>query len=96
MSGFRPGDRIVMIDGVETRLRLTLSALAEIAALTNTGTPAALAHRLRQAGRETGSGVWQPILKAIATPRPAGDISPSDMGRILPDLTAVIVEGLGG
>ena len=95
MSSYRPGDRSVTINGVPTRLRLTVAALAEIAEMTHSSTPAALANRLRQAGRETGSGVWQGILRALATPRPEGEISEAEMARLLPDIAAVITEGLG-
>ncbi|WP_427449918.1 hypothetical protein [Litorimonas sp. WD9-15] len=95
MSGFRPGDRIVMIDGVETRLRLTVSALAEIANVTGSDSPAALANRLRQAGRGGDMGVWQGLVSALATPRPAAEIPEDELAKFLPDIAAVIAEGLG-
>lgn len=96
MSGFRPGDRTVVIDGQVTRLRLSVSALAEIADITKTDSPTALANRLRQAGRGGDMGVWQGLVRALATPRPAAEIPEETLAKILPDIAAVIAEGLGG
>ena len=90
MSGFRLGDGQVVIAGVETRLRLTLSGLAEITSARGTDTPSALAARLREAT----DADWNIVLMAMAQPRPKTGLTQADLGQILPVLSAVIADGL--
>jgi len=94
MMGYRIGDKTVLIKGVPTRLRLSVSALAEITQLTQSDSPAALAQQLRRAGKEADIELWGLILNALATPRPKGTIEASELTKILPDIAAVISEGL--
>ena len=91
MSGFRPGDRYVEINGVQTRLRLSLSALAEMASELNASSPEGLALRIRSASLSD----WNRILRAVATPRPEISLAENDLEGLLPILTSVISEGLG-
>lgn len=90
MSEFRPGDRYVVIDGMRRRLRLNISALAEIADVLQAQTPPELARNLRRAGPPE----WNLILNAMATPRPEIDLSEERLAQIVPILSAVISEGL--
>ena len=89
MSEFRPGDRYVVIDGMRRRLRLNISALAEIVDVLQAQTPSELARNLRQAGPPE----WNQILKAMSTPRPETQLSEERLAEVLPILTAVISEG---
>ena len=90
MSEFRPGDRYVVIDGMRRRLRLSISALAEIAHVLQAETPSELAGNLRRAGPPE----WNLILNAMATPRPEIDLSEERLAQIVPILSAVISESL--
>ena len=90
MSEFRIGDRRVVIAGVSTRLRLSLSALAEIASGLEAGSPAELAARLRRADDDD----WTLILQAMATLRPTQDLSKTELLALVPTLSAVMSEGL--
>ena len=90
MSGFRRGDRHVEIAGVSTRLRFTVSSLAEMASGLEAQSPAELATRLRRAATEE----WNIILRAMATPRPSENLSDAELSGILPILSAVISAGL--
>ena len=94
MSGYRPGfrlgDRYVEIAGVRTCLRLSVSALAEMASTLEAQSPSELAARLRHATSKD----WNIILRAVATPRPREDLSDSEISELLPILSAVISAGL--
>ena len=90
MSGYRLGDRHVEIAGVSTRLRLSVSALAEMANELGAESPADLAARLRRAT----TADWSIILRAMATPRPKEDLIKSEFSEIVPILGAVMSEGL--
>ena len=90
MIGFRIGDRDVIIDGVETRLRLTVSALAEIAVGLEAQSPKALANRLRK----MSVADWNVVVKALAKPVPKTDLSKTKLTEIMPALSAVIADGL--
>ncbi|GGX56130.1 hypothetical protein GCM10011309_01070 [Litorimonas cladophorae] len=90
MNAYRLGDRQVIIAGVETRLRLTLSGLAEITSALGTDTPSVLAARLREAT----DADWNIVLRAMAQPRPKTGLTQADLGEILPALSAVIADGL--
>jgi hypothetical protein len=90
MSAFRLGDRQGVIAGVETRLRLTLSGLAEITSALGTDSPSALAARLRDAT----DADWNIVLRAMAQPRPKTVLTQADLGQVLPALSAVIADGL--
>ena len=90
MSEFRIGDRRVVIAGVPTHLRLSLSALAEMASGLEAGSPAELAARLRRAA----AADWTLILQAMATPRPTEDLSKTELLALVPTLSAVMSEGL--
>lgn len=89
MSGFRIGDRQCEIGGVSTRLRLSISALAEIADGLNAASAKDLAARLRRAN----AADWMIILRAVATPSPAKNISESDLLKLVPILSSLISEG---
>jgi len=86
---FRQGDRYVDIGGVGTRLRFSLSALAEMAELMRAESPSDLARGLRKAG----VAEWNLILQALATPRPETPVGVDELAEILPTLSAVIAEG---
>jgi hypothetical protein len=89
MSEFRAGDRHILIAGGRTRLRFTVSALAEIANFMQADSPAGLARKLRGAG----AGEWNLILQALAEPRPQNPLNEDEMAKILPSLSAVIASG---
>ena len=89
MSEYRAGDRIINIGGVRTRLRFSLSALAEMAELMRAESPSDLARGLRRAG----VAEWNLILKTLATPRPNKPLRQDSFAEILPTLSAVIAEG---
>lgn len=90
MSGFRIGDRTVEISGVSHRLRLSISALAEIAAAFDAESPKDLAVRLRRATVAD----WNLILRSVATPRPLKALGRDELLETIPELSALISEGL--
>ena len=90
MSGFRPGDRTVEIAGVCHRLRLTVSALAEMANVFEAESPKALAARLRRA---TVSD-WNEVLRIVVMPPPAKALERNELLPLLPELSALISDGL--
>ena len=90
MSSYRMGDRRVEVAGQSYRLRLTVSALAEIAFVFEAQSPKALAGVLRTASLAD----WNRVLRCVATPKPAS-LTREDMMQILPDISALIAEGLG-
>jgi hypothetical protein len=90
MSEYRLGDRHLVIAGVETRLRFTVLALAEITSTLKTDTPSALALRLRRAS----DADWNVVVRALATPRVLDALSRTELEKILPDLSSLISEGL--
>ena len=89
MSGYRIGDRDVEIAGQSYRLRLTVSALAEIASVFEADSPKALAGVLRTASLAD----WNRVLRCVATPKPA-PLDRDNMVQIMPDISALITEGL--
>ena len=94
MSGFRAGDRTVEILGERRHLRLSLSALAEIASELEAESPQALAARLRRASPAD----WHIILRALSAPPPdrdllAGELSDGELAGLMPVISAVISEG---
>ena len=89
MSGYRLGDRHVEIAGQSHRLRLTVSALAEMASVFDAQSPKALADGLRHASLAD----WNRVLRCIAVPTPLG-LGREALVQIMPDLSALIAEGL--
>ena len=89
MSDFRIGDRRVEIAGRQHRLRLSVSGLAEMAAVFEADNPKALAARLRKATVED----WNRVLRIVATPRPMM-LGRDEMLAVMPDLSALISDGL--
>ena len=90
MSAFRPGDRTVEIAGVCHRLRLSVSALAEMATAFEAESPKALAARLRTATVAD----WNTVLRIVATPRPTTALERDELLAVMPDLSALISDGL--
>jgi len=90
MSRFRIGDRHVDIAGERIRLRLSISALAEIASGMEAESPRDLATRLRNATLAD----WNLILCSMATPRPDANLSKSELLELVPILGAVMSEGV--
>jgi len=90
MSGFRAGDKIVEIRGREHRLRMSVSALAELAAVFEADSPKALATRLRRATLTD----WNRILRAMAMPGLGQNLGRSEIEPLLPILSNLIREGL--
>jgi hypothetical protein len=89
MTDFRPGDRTVTIKGEAYTLRLSVSAFAAMADAFKTEGPKDLAKRLRRANVAD----WNRILQLMTTPLPP-DLDHNEMAKILPDISAVIHEGL--
>ena len=89
MTDYRPGDRTVFIEGEPFRLRLTVSAFAEMASVFDALGPKDFAARLRCANVAD----WNRILQLIATPLPP-DLSRDEMVKILPEMSTVIRDGL--
>lgn len=90
MSGFRKGDKIVEAGGRQYRLRLSVSALAQIANTFDAESPRALADRLRRATLAD----WNLILRCVAVPPFATPLSRTEMEAALPTLSALLTEGL--
>ena len=89
MSSYRMGDRRVEVAGQSYRLRLTVSALAEIASVFEAQSPKALAGVLRSASLAD----WNRVLRCVAMPKPAS-LTREDMEQIMPEISALITEGL--
>jgi len=89
MSGYRIGDRSVEIAGQSYRLRLSVAAMAEIVSVFDAESPKALAGVLRAASLAD----WNRVLRCVASPKPA-DLGREDMVQIMPDISALITEGL--
>ena len=89
MSSYRMGDRVVEVSGQSYRLRLTVSALAEIASVFEAQSPKALADVLRSASLAD----WNRVLRCVAMPKPAA-LTREDMEQIMPEISALITEGL--
>ena len=88
MSAYRPGDITVDIAGVSTRLRLTLSSLAEMSETLGVQGPAELSAALRTGG----APAWRVVLTTVSTPRPEGMTEP-ELAALLPQLSALITTG---
>jgi len=71
-------------------LRLSVSALAEIASEFGARSPTELAARLRSANAVD----WHVILRAMATPRPKDNLSNTELLDLVPTLSAVMTAGL--
>lgn len=89
-TDFRTGDRGVEIAGQPHRLRLSVSALAEIAARFEAESPKALAAHLRRAALAD----WNIILRCTASPRVRHDLTRDEMLKLIPELGALMTEGL--
>lgn len=92
MIDFRPGDRRVRIADQTHHLRFSVSSLAEMAYHLDADSPKALADRLRSADMAD----WHLVLNAVLTPYLDVPLAPEDWAKILPELSALIREGLGG
>lgn len=92
MTPFRPGDKVVEINGKICRLRLSVSALAQIADLFDAASPKILAERLRRATLAD----WNSIFLCVAIPPFSTPLSRTEMERALPILSELITEGLRG
>ena len=90
MSGFRVGDKIVEINGLPRRLRLSVSGLAEMADVFDADSPKALAKRLRTATLSD----WNAVLGCVARPPLRSPLSRAEIVPLLPILGTLISEGL--
>ena len=81
---------MVVIAGVSYRLRLSVSALAEMALVFEADSPKALAAGLRKATLTD----WNDIFRAVATPPPVSTFGRDDIIGILPALSALMRDGL--
>jgi len=90
MSEFRVGDRIAEITGQPYHLRLSVSALAEMAFRLEAESPKALAARLRSATLAD----WNIVLDCVTRPVLTRDLGREEMLSVLPILSAVITDGL--
>ena len=91
MSRYRLGDRVVEVGGQSYRLRLSVAALAQMASVFEAESPKALADSLRQANLAE----WNKVFRCVATPVPVSDFGREDVVKILPELSALIADGLG-
>ena len=91
MSSYRIGDRRVEVAGQSYRLRLSVAALAQMASVLEAESPNALADSLRQANLAE----WNKVFRCVATPVPVSDFGREDVVKILPELSALIADGLG-
>lgn len=89
MTDFRYGDRAIFIQGEPYRLRLSVSAIAELASVFDAQSPKDLAERLRRANVAD----WNRIFQLIATPIPP-NLTRDEMVKILPEISTVIREAL--
>jgi len=90
MSTFRLGDRFVLLRGQHTRLRLSISALAEIASGLGAQTPSALGAKLRSANLAQ----WNLVLRALSDPKPQAALTQAEMADLLPSISDVMTHGL--
>jgi len=90
MSAFRAGDKIVEINGLPRRLRLTVSSLAEMASVFDAKSPKDLADHLRNAT----AADWTAVLRCVTVPPLQGDLRREELVRVLPILSVLITEGL--
>ena len=91
MSSYRLGDREVEVAGQTYRLRLTVVALAQLASVFEAESPKALADCLRKADVVD----WNKVFRCVATPILASDVTREELVKILPEISALIAEGLG-
>ena len=91
MSSYRLGDRVVEVVGQSYGLRLTVAALAQMASVFEAESPKALADCLRKASVAD----WNKVFRCVATPTPSSDFGREDLADILPELSALIADGLG-
>ena len=89
-NSFRMGDKIIEIAGLQRRLRLSVSALAEMADAFDADSPKALAACLRTATLQD----WNLVLACVARPPMTRDLGRADMLSLLPVLSELIAEGL--
>ena len=85
------GDREVEVAGQSYRLRLSVAALAQMASVFEAESPKALASCLRQANLTD----WNKVFRCVATPILASDVTREELVKILPEISALIAEGLG-
>ena len=78
----------VSLGGVPTQLKLTVGGFANIVKRLNCETPTALS----QALREADAGAWNIVLSAVANPPPRTPLESHEIARLLPELSALIVE----
>ena len=91
MSAYRLGDRVVEVAGQSYRLRLSIAALAQMASVFEAESPKALADCLRKADVVD----WNKVFRCVATPTPTSDFGHENLVQILPELSALITDGLG-
>ena len=91
MSSYRLGDRVVEVAGQSYRLRLSVAALAQMVSVFAAESPKELAGCLRQANLED----WNKVFRCVATRFPASDVTREELVKILPEISALIAEGLG-
>lgn len=91
MSNYRLGDRVVEVAGQSYRLRLSVAALAQMASVFAAESPKALADYLRKADLAE----WNKVFRCVATPIPASEFGRDALVGILPELSALISDGLG-
>ena len=91
MSAYRLGDRVVEVAGQSYRLRLSVAALAQMASVFEAESPKALADCLRKADVVD----WNKVFRCVATPILASDVTREELVKILPEISALIAEGLG-
>lgn len=85
------GDREVEVAGQSYRLRLSVAALAQMASVFEAESPKALASCLRKADVFD----WNKVFRCVATPILASDVTREELVKILPEISALIAEGLG-
>lgn len=90
MSGYRIGDRRIVVAGEPVKLRLSVSALAEIAVHFAAEDARDLAVKLRGSGAKD----WNAVYAALAIPCPQTALTESELAQILPEISLVIAEGL--
>ena len=91
MSAYRLGDRVVEVAWQSYRLRLSIAALAQMASVFEAESPKALADCLRKADVFD----WNKVFRCVATPILASDVTREELVKILPEISALIAEGLG-
>ena len=91
MSRYRLGDRVVEVAGQSYCLRLSVAALAQMASVFEAESPKALADCLRKADVTD----WNRVFRCVSTPTPISDFGREELMQILPELSALIADGLG-